>query len=153
MDLSDIVQIIMLTHSNSHVHTFLITDGINQSNNIPPYQKGPVILPKESYKTSSFLLMLFWQQYNQITSQFNLCINSDPIYTSQQSFLLAAGLLIAGLQLFPPRSSRTSGIWLSSRFHLARGRHFQFCSTLAEVNLTEETHFLQRHIQTFVYTA
>lgn len=68
MGLSDIVQNIMPTHSNSHVHTFRITDGINQSNNIPPHQKGPVILPKKSYKTSSFLLMPFWQQYNQITS-------------------------------------------------------------------------------------
>lgn len=37
-----------------------------------------------------------------ITSYINSHINSDPIYTSQQSFLLVAGLLIAGLQLLPP---------------------------------------------------
>lgn len=104
-----------------------------------------------------FLFMYFWQQSNQITSYFNLCINSDPIYISQQSFLLVAGLLIASLQGFPPWSSRTSGIWLPSRFHLAGDRHFQFCSTLAELKLCEERERLpptplKRHTQNFVYT-
>ena len=53
------------------------------------------------------------------TSYANSRINSDPIYTSQQSFLLVAGLLIAGLQLLPPCSSQTSGAWTPSSFSTA----------------------------------
>lgn len=59
------------------------------------------------------------------TSYANLHINSDPIYTSQQSFLWVAGLLIAGLRLLPPRSSKTSGAWPLSRFLGGGDRHFQ----------------------------
>lgn len=60
------------------------------------------------------------------TSCSNSPINSHPIYASQQSFLLGAELLIAGLQLLPPCSSQTSGAWPCSRFLAARGdEHFQ----------------------------
>lgn len=55
------------------------------------------------------------------TSCTNSPINSHLICASQQSFLWGAELLIAALQLLPPRSSQTCGAWPHSRFLAAEG--------------------------------